>query len=80
MLRTVEAEIRPDGTITLLEPVEVRETARALVTVMENGDRAKRGNVADVLELLRSPEFRNRPSHSAEEIEAQIEENRDSWD
>ena len=80
MLRTVEAEIKPDGTVTLLEPVEVRETARALVTVLENGKGARRGNVAAMLELLRSPEFRDRPSHTAEEIEAQIEENRNSWD
>lgn len=37
MLKTVEAEIRPDGTITLLEPVEVKTKSRALVTVLENG-------------------------------------------
>lgn len=80
MLRTVEAEIKPDGTVTLLEPVEVRKRSRALVTVLENGDGAKRGNVAAMLELLRNPEFKNRRSYSAEEIEAQIEEARNSWE
>ncbi len=49
MLRTIEAEIKPDGTVTLLEPVEVRETARALVTVFENG--SKRQNREAILEL-----------------------------
>ena len=80
MLRTVEAEIKPDGTVTLLEPVEVRETARALVTVMENGNGAKRGNVAAMLEFLRNNRLPAESRRSAEEIEAQILENRNSWD
>lgn len=79
MLTTVEAEIAPDGTVTLLEPVEVKARSRALVTVLENGN-GEKGNVAAVLEFMRSPEFRGRPSFSPEEIEAQIEENRNSWE
>jgi hypothetical protein len=80
MLRTVEAEINSDGTVTLLEPIEVKKTTRALVTVLENGDRAKQGNISSVLELLQSPEFKNRRSYPAEQIEAQIEEERNSWE
>ena len=80
MLRTVEAEIRTDGTVTLLEPVEVKNTTRALVTVLENGDRTNNGNVSAVLELMKSPGFKNRRSYSAEQIEAQIEEARNSWE
>lgn len=80
MLRTVEAEIKSDGTVTLLEPVEVKHTARALVTVLENGHAEKTGNTRAMLELLRSPEFKNRRSYSAQEIEAQIEEARNSWE
>ena len=38
------------------------------------------GNAAAILELLRSPEFAGRKSYPAEEIEAQIQENRNSWD
>ena len=78
MLRTVEAEIRPDGTVTLLEPVQVSGKTRALVTVLENGDGVKKGNVSAMLELLQSPEFKNRRSYSAEQIEAQIGEARNS--
>ena len=78
MLRTVEAEINTDGTVTLLEPVEVKKTSRALVTVLENGDEPNKGNAAAILELINSPGFKNRRSYSAEEIEAQIEENRNS--
>jgi hypothetical protein len=80
MLTTVEAEITPDGTVTLLEPIEVKTKSRALVTVLENGNGEEKGNIAAVLRLIRSPEFRGRSTHSAEEIEAQIEENRNSWE
>lgn len=80
MLRTVEAEIRTDGTVTLLEPVEVKSTTRALVTVLENGNGARKGNARQILELIRSPEFKNRRSYPAEQIEAQIEEARNSWE
>ena len=80
MLKTVEAEIRPDGTVTLLEPLQVNGKTRALVTVLENGDRANKGNVLAVLELMQSPEFKNRRSYSAAQIEAQIEEARNSWE
>jgi hypothetical protein len=80
MLKTVEAEIKPDGTVTLLEPLRVNSKTRALVTLLENGDGAKKGNVSSVLELLQSPEFKNRRSYPVEQIEAQIEEARNSWE
>ena len=80
MLRTVEAEIKSDGSVTLLGPVEVKNTARALVTVLENGNGAENGNVSAVLRLMQSPEFKNRRSYPAEQIEAQIEEARNSWE
>ncbi len=80
MLRTVEAEIKPDGTITLLEAVEVKNTTRALVTVLEHGNGARKGNARQILELIRSPEFKNRRSYAAEKIEAQIDEARNSWE
>lgn len=80
MLKTVEAEIRPDGTVTLLEPLRVKNISRALVTVLENGDIANNGNLSAVLELIQSPAFKNRKGYPAEQIEAQIEEARNSWE
>ena len=80
MLRTVEAEIKADGTVTLLEPVEVKSTARALVTVLENGDSASGGNARAMLEFLRNNRLPAESRYSDEEIEAQILENRNSWD
>lgn len=82
MLQTVEAEIDASGNIRLLEPLRVSKKSRALVTVLEesNRDSEEKGNGTRLLELLRSPEFVNRRSYTAEEIEAQIEEARNSWE
>ena len=83
MLQTVEAEIDVDGKVELLEPVRVTRKTRAIVTVLEetNGEkREEKENSKKILELLRSPEFANRKSYSAEEIEEQINEARNSWE
>ncbi len=82
MLQTVEAEIDVDGKVELLEPVRVTKKTGAIVTLLEetNGARERRGNSKEILELLRSPDFANRKGYSAEEIEAQIEEARNSWE
>jgi hypothetical protein len=82
MLQTVEAEINTDGTIRWLEPLPVTKPSRVLVTLLEekNGAAANQGNAAQLLEVLCSPEFTNRRSYSSEEIEAQIQENRNSWE
>lgn len=80
MLQTVEAEIDTNGNITFSEPLKVRNKARVIITVLEelNNDLEEKGNGQEMLEFLRSPEFINRKSYSAEEIEAQIEEARNS--
>ncbi len=80
MMQTVEAEINVDGTVTLLEPLRVRVKTRALVTLLENGGGSGKGNVSSVLELMESPEFKNRRSYPAEQIEANVEEARNSWE
>lgn len=81
MLQTVEAEIDVNGEIRLLEPLRVEKKTRAIITLLENGsDPQIKPNTNRLLELLRNPEFVNRSSYSAAEIEAQIEENRNSWE
>lgn len=82
MLQTVEAEIDTSGNVTLLEPLRISKKSRAIVTVLENsnGEGKEEENSKQVLEFLRSPEFVNRVSYSAEEIETQIEEARNSWE
>ncbi len=44
------------------------------------GDKAVKGNVRTMLELLQSPGFKNRRSYLAGEIEEQVEEARNSWE
>ena len=82
MLQTVEAEIDASGNVRLLEPLHVSKKSRAIVTVLKetNGNSEGKGNGKRLLELLKSPEFANRKSYSAEEIEAQIDEARNSWE
>jgi hypothetical protein len=82
MLQTVEAEIDVDGNVRVLEPLHVTKPTRALLTLLEDASApaGNQGNVAELLKLLHSPEFANRRSYSPEEIEAQIEENRNAWE
>ena len=82
MLITVKAEIDVGGNVRLLEPVEVRKTTQAIVTLLENGDgeQSEKGNAAKMLEFLRQNRLPRESLLSAEEIEAQIEENSNSWD
>ena len=81
MLQTVEAEIDINGNVHLREPIHVTKPTPALVTVLKDtAPTSATGNVAEVLRLLRSPEFANRKSYSAEEIDAQVQEIRESWD
>jgi hypothetical protein len=82
MLQTVKAEVDESGTVHLLEPLRVEKRTRAIVTLLDEPApvQENKGNAKKIIELMQSPEFKNRKSYSAEEIEAQIEENRNSWD
>jgi hypothetical protein len=83
MLQTVKAEVNVDGSVRLLEPVRVSKTSPAILTVLdESGEREleSQGNISALQRLINSPEFVNRKSYPAEEIDAQIQELRNSWD
>jgi len=82
MLQTAEAEINVDGTVRLLEPLRVRKTSRALVVLLdkENGVVRQRGNAADVLKFLRENHLPESARPTADEIEAQIIDARESWE
>lgn len=82
MLQTVKAEVDVDGNVRLLEPLRVTQTSPALVTLLDTENDAARfkGNAAEVLQFLwenRLPEAA-RPDEA--EIEAHIQEARESWD
>lgn len=78
----VEAVIDTDGKVELLEPVKVKKRSRAVLTILDepNGNVEQSGNGEALLALLKTPAFQNRKVYSDEEIDKQIEENRNSWD
>jgi len=82
MLQTVEAEVDLDGNVRLLEPLRVTKPTRALLTLLEDtgGPVEPHGNAAALLEFLRNNRLPESARPSVEEIEAQIEENRNSWE
>ena len=82
MLQTAEAEISVDGSVRLLEPLQVRKTSRALVVLLdkENGVVRQRGNAAEVLKFLRENRLPESARPTADEIEAQIADARESWE
>ena len=82
MLQTAEAEISVDGSVRLLEPLQVRKTSRALVVLLDkdNGVVRQRGNAAEVLKFLRENRLPESARPTADEIEAQIADARESWE
>ena len=83
MLQTVEAEIDVNGKVELLEPVRVTKRTRAIVTLLEETneeEQERKGNSKSILEFLRTNRLTESARPTAEEIEAQILEARESWD
>ncbi len=82
MLQTAEAEINVDGSVRLLEPLQARKTSRALVVLLDkdNGVSRQRGNAAEVLKFLRENRLPESARPTADEIEAQIANARESWE
>ena len=83
MLQTVEAEIDVNGKVKLLEPVRVTKRTRAIITLLEEKaeeEPERKGNSKSILEFLRTNRLTESARPTAEEIEAQILEARESWD
>ncbi len=82
MLQTIEAIVEPSGLVRLLEEVNIISPRRAIVTLLDTVASAQddTGNSAIILKFL--AEHRLPPSArlSAEEIEEQIETERNAWD
>jgi hypothetical protein len=84
MLQTIEAIIEPSGAIRLLEEVYVTSPKRALVTVLDTpaneNTSSERGNAAAILKFLEENRLPESARLTAEEIDAQIEAERNAWD
>ena len=84
MLQTIEAIIEPSGAIRLLEEVHVTSPKRALVTVLDtpanDSEVPERGNATAILKFLEENRLPESARFTAEEIDAQIEAERNAWD
>lgn len=82
MLQTIEAEIDVNGNVRLQEPITVTKPTRALVTLLEESAKAQvgEGNVDELLAFLNANRLPKELRRSAEEIDAQIVEERNSWE
>ena len=80
MLQAIEAEISPDGQVTLLEPVHLARWSRAVVTILAPIDETarKRGSAAALLSILDRSEFADAVPGDPERMEREIAANR-AW-
>lgn len=82
MLQTIEAIVEPSGHVRLLEEVNIVSPRRAIVTLLDSvpSEQYDAGKSGTILKFL--AEHRLAPSArlSAEEIDAQIEAERNAWD
>lgn len=81
MLQAIEAEIRPDGQVTLMEPVHLTHRARALVSILSPIDETLpvRGSDRALVDTLDSAAFVAAGPGDPERMERQIAANRDPW-
>jgi hypothetical protein len=87
MLTTIHAEIDRHGQVHLLEEVTLNRPRRALVTILDEaeeaefrGEEPRRGTAATALAFLRDNRLPATALPTAEEMEVQIKEARESWD
>ncbi len=81
-MRIIEGTLDPEGTIRFHETLHLTRPHRVLVTLLEDELPERQGesdHPESLLSLLTTPEFRKRPLGSAEELEAVIEQIRESW-
>ena len=78
MLQAIEAEISPDGQVTLLEPVHLAQRSRAVVIILAPIDETvpKRGSAAALPSVLDGPEFATAKPGNPDRMERAIAANR----
>ena len=84
MLQAVEAIINPDGSVRLLEHVEVSRPTKVILTLLNNDEdgytqSAKKSDATSILSWLESPHYVSRLPGNSDEIEKTIQENRGAW-
>ena len=82
MLDRLEAVVDINGNVRLLEPLQLSKPQRAIVTLLNEPSELpnRKGTAADLLQFLKENRLPQNSRPSAEEIEAQITEARESWE
>ena len=83
MLQAVEAILEPSGEVRLLENIRVTEPTRVVVTVIETAsaiEQTGQGDTKSLLEFLSGNRLPKQGRLSAEEIDAQVEAERNAWE
>jgi hypothetical protein len=80
MLKTIEAILEPSGQVRLLEPVHVFRPSRVLLTLLEPATETQRGNATALLQRLKDNPLPPQYQRNAEEIDEQIEQERNAWE
>ena len=80
MLDRLEAVVDINGNVRLLEPLQLSKPQRAIVTLLNEPSELpnRKGTAADLLKFLKENRLPQNSRPSAEEIEAQITEARES--
>ena len=81
MLQAIEAEISRDGQVTLLEPIILSGTARAIVTILAPIGHLgpAKGNGRALLQSLDSLALAGAPNDDPARMEDEIATNRNAW-
>jgi len=80
MLQTIEAILEPSGHVRLLEPIQVTAPSRVLMTLLDPIISIERGSAAMLLKRLKDNPLPLECQRTEAEIDAQIEQERDSWE
>lgn len=80
MLQTIEAILEPSGQIHLLEPIHITTPSRVLLTLLETAASTERGSAATLLKRLKENPLPPECQRSEEEIDMQIEQERNAWE
>jgi hypothetical protein len=79
MSRAIPAILEPSGRIRLLKPVQVTVPTRVIVTIPEPAE-SRPGDTQALLRFLRENRLPAEARLNAEEIDAQVEAERNAWD
>jgi hypothetical protein len=79
MPHAIPAILEPSGQVRLLEPIQVAVATRVIVTILEPPEYPT-GDAQALLRLLREHRLPSEARLSAEDIDAQIEAERNAWD